>query len=718
MSLKRLVLMDVGNDANVWMNSDVANDSKARTNETTTLPWSRNGHQVATYEDDQALLSGWYRVVSWFLSFTLSEPQDALFLRKLQPGTSLLDAMDLYFQFEPRMFLMYLIGVVYSIMGIFGCAAYVYLRRQGRRDGDRPQDLSYNVTAPLQLSTAVQALVMSCIMLGYVIMLISVSEINKVSTKNGHAVYINQVRQYIENASKSIQLNCVRRKDTFDELYNTMLYDFDTEMYEYALRIVEYQTRDVPESRVVSALQLMNNVRPLRHQNNLSLASQSAVPRTKEEVRQFITRLVVQRIHAVHNSTFIEAAALAHETSLILERFMEILKYDSKMTIQGIIHMGDEISEVTIPNILSSFEIKSVYYAAATTGLFTVLLIMAAGYTGLMMIISVAMSFPISSALMFVTSSVMILATTVTIYVCNPYSKIIHGEADVTHVALLDDTMSYLWPEQKRGKWFGKFLAGTVLEKCNGGRLFDVILDDFDDAINNFINRTNIIQHLLASLTVDPRQILQGDPPQKPQVYYENMKMLIWDDLDDVRGHMLEGFINKLMHSISQRDLHPVNPHCYAAYEGYAMALRLVCSGMIRNANAFWTSLGLCLWLLLLMGIVTDNASKFFIRPSRSSEVDVEVGDDRRDGNDSRCRNKESNRKHQRDRHHDTSDAPSRDCHVAGEPILLSRPMDEEEEEDTCTRPLEHREPLFLVVEEEEEGEYFSHPSHWFCYLL
>ncbi|XP_064469576.1 uncharacterized protein LOC135384300 [Ornithodoros turicata] len=105
--------------------------------------------------------------------------------------------------------------------------------------------------------------------------------------------------------------------------------------------------------------------------------------------------------------------------------------------------------------------------------------------------------------------------------------------------------MSYLWPEQKRGKWFGKFLAGTVLEKCNGGRLFDVILDDFDDAINNFINRTNIIQHLLASLTVDPRQILQGDPPQKPLVYYENMKMLIWDDLDDVRGHVGLGLFSK-----------------------------------------------------------------------------------------------------------------------------------------------------------------------------
>ncbi|XP_064469575.1 uncharacterized protein LOC135384299 [Ornithodoros turicata] len=139
----------------------------------------------------------------------------------------------------------------------------------------------------------------------------------------------------------------------------------------------------------------------------------------------------------MYNTLTCEAATLAHETSLILERFMEILKYDSKMTIQGIIHMGDEISEVTIPNILSSFEIKSVYYAAATTGLFTVLLIMygtsflmglmcynnpeapgcsrASGYTGLMMIISVAMSFPISSALMFVTSSVMILATTVTI---------------------------------------------------------------------------------------------------------------------------------------------------------------------------------------------------------------------------------------------------------------------------------------------------------------
>ncbi|KAH7969695.1 hypothetical protein HPB52_021577 [Rhipicephalus sanguineus] len=84
-------------------------------------------------------------------------------------------------------------------------------------------------------------------------------------------------------------------------------------------------------------------------------------------------------------------------------------------------------------------------------------------YAGLAMLLAVVLSFPICSVLMLVTVSVMLVALTLTNYVCRPYENIIYDTADITQISLLDDTMRVIWPRERRGKWFGNFLAGSTL---------------------------------------------------------------------------------------------------------------------------------------------------------------------------------------------------------------------------------------------------------------
>ncbi|XP_077560604.1 uncharacterized protein LOC144175396 [Haemaphysalis longicornis] len=56
------------------------------------------------------------------------------------------------------------------------------------------------------------------------------------------------------------------------------------------------------------------------------------------------------------------------------------------------------------------------------------------------------------------------------------------------------------------------------------------------------------------------------------------------------------------------------NPPCFAAYKGYEDALGLLCRGIIRNVNAFWTALGFCLWMFMVLGCVSHFLSKYFLR--------------------------------------------------------------------------------------------------------
>ncbi|KAL1486744.1 hypothetical protein MTO96_046836 [Rhipicephalus appendiculatus] len=60
-------------------------------------------------------------------------------------------------------------------------------------------------------------------------------------------------------------------------------------------------------------------------------------------------------------------------------------------------------------------------------------------YAGLAMLLAVVLSFPICSVLMLVTVAVMLVALTLTNYVCRPYENIIYDTADITQITLLDD---------------------------------------------------------------------------------------------------------------------------------------------------------------------------------------------------------------------------------------------------------------------------------------
>ncbi|XP_054926636.2 uncharacterized protein [Dermacentor andersoni] len=153
-------------------------------------------------------------------------------------------------------------------------------------------------------------------------------------------------------------------------------------------------------------------------------------------------------------------------------------------------------------------------------------------YAGLAMLLAVVLSFPICSILMLVTVSVMLVALTLTNYVCRPYDNIIYDTADITQTALLDDTMRVIWPRETRGKWFGKFLAGSTLTICNGGRMLEVIKGDYQDSVNTLVDLTKTIQQLLLSLTVDPRLIFSVDHPELP--FFAKMRGQLWDHVDKV----------------------------------------------------------------------------------------------------------------------------------------------------------------------------------------
>ncbi|KAH6935820.1 hypothetical protein HPB50_010311 [Hyalomma asiaticum] len=226
------------------------------------------------------------------------------------------------------------------------------------------------------------------------------------------------------------------------------------------------------------------------------------------------------------------------------------------------------------------------------------------------MLLAVVLSFPICSILMLVTVSLMPLALTLTNYVCRPYENIIYETADITHISLLDDTMRVIWPWNRRGKWFGNFLAGSTLTICNGGRMLEVIKGDYQDSVNTLAEQTFTVQQLLLSLTVDPRLIFSVDHPELK--FFEKMKSQLWDHVDKITEKFILWIlrdVNDLVHAE-----HAGNPPCFAAYKGYEKSLGILCRGIIRNVNAFWTALGFCLWMFLLLGTVSHFLSKYFLR--------------------------------------------------------------------------------------------------------
>ncbi|XP_064469309.1 uncharacterized protein LOC135383963 [Ornithodoros turicata] len=632
MALRHLLLMDSPQGGSGPDDpADLSNSS---------TPWNRHGGNVSAEKPHGSLLTGWNNIIAFFFRFALSNPRDALFLRQFTDETDVLDTLDLYFQFEPTLFVMYLCGIFYAIAGLICSVAYIQLRRRKYCGGDRTQDLSENMRCIVQIYNISFILTLGLVLLGIMLISASLVEMRRAYKAHGPNAYsdaITEVAEYIGNTSNSIQGNCHRRKDVFVDLEKAMTHDLEKELYNYSLKVVKYETRNLRRRSAhvsVSPTETSKNGSKVTRQTpRLELQT---LPTTKEGVQEYITSHIAKRISEVYSDTFNEAGRLAHQSIAELKSFVADMAEDARRTVEGIAHISDKIVQADQWNILRTLKDNSIIYVVTILLGLGVLFVLytgsfimgmfyyderlpptkrtdASNYAGLAMITAVVASFPICAVLMLVATAIMILSLTITNYACRPFSKLVYETPDIIQQTLLDDTLAYLWSQHNRGKWFGKFLAGTVLTKCHGGRLFDVIHDDFDVALIGFLNETENIQHLLVSLAIDPRMILGKDPPGgKPTVYYEDMKKILWDGLDDI----VDGFISEKMKSLVEqdKDLFQVNPYCFAAYEGYEKAFGVICNGIIRNVNAFWTALGCCLWMFLALGILAHNLSKYFLR--------------------------------------------------------------------------------------------------------
>lgn len=599
--------------------------------------WNRQGHGGA--KPRASVLSGWYRIMRLLINLILSDPRDALFLRKFTPETDMFDALDLFFQFEPRMFLLVLVGMSYTILGLGLTYGYIHLRRRKRCGGDRTQDLSENMRCILQLYTAGYIVVLALIILASVLMLGSLYEMGRAFRHGGESYkrYLDDVAQYIGNASQSIEHNCVTRKTTLVELHNTMLKEFENDLYDYAIKVVQFETKDVHRMAYQLHAQVERDDTIIaEEQPNEAYMIRQTLPSTIPEVQDYIAKHIATQIYVSYNSTFTEAARLARESILELESFIKDLKQDAQKTIKGVRLITNKILEADRWNVIGALRDKSIYYIGATLFSFGILLSLytggfiigmynyneslpptkrtnASNYAGFAMLTAVVISFPICSILMLATMAAMVLALTLAAYICRPYVRVVFKGAPLKFLSLLDDTHAYLWPQESRGKYFGQLLVGTVINKCKSGRLFDVIIGDFQTALIGFINQTENINDLLVSLAVDPNLIFGVTPPLgKPAQFYDEMQSRLWDDLDDIT----EGFVRKRIGWLVQSDqtLFHINPYCYAAYEGYLGAFGILCSGVIRNLNSFWLSLSFCLWLFLALAVLSHNLSKYFLR--------------------------------------------------------------------------------------------------------
>ncbi|XP_064480585.1 uncharacterized protein LOC135394058 isoform X5 [Ornithodoros turicata] len=552
MSLKDLAYMGrkVTWRPQLFAGYNLSNDSDA---------WNRKGQETLRRQDDDSLLSGWYDVISWFLNFILANPRDALFLRQFGGGVDMIEIMDKYFTYEPKVFVMYVTGFAYSILGLFGSVAYIQLRRRKRCGGDRTQDLTENMRCLLSVYTGIYILLLAGILMGSLLMMGSLFEMSRAIKSEGQVGFearIDEVGLYIKNASK---------------------------------------------------------------------------------LQENFTQLISERINEQYNATIVEAGHLSHSASSLLIRFNAFLQADANHTIRSMGAIPRRVQDADSWKVLDTLQNKSVYYVVVVLIAFIILFTMYTGafitgmfhhneflaptkrsnysnFAGLVMVGAIAISFPVCALLMVMTTVIMVLSVTLTNYVCLPYDKIVYGEADepIQQVSLLDDTFSVFWPEQERGKWFGKFLAGTTLWKCNGGRLFDVIHNDFDTGIHSFINKTENLHHLLSSLAVDPRRILDDPSPYIAQQDFDILKAMMWGHLENI----VERFGDEKVQQIRSRDLDMdvVNPPCFAAYKGYERGFRYACHGLIRNINAFWTALGFCVWMFTILAIVSHNLSKYFLR--------------------------------------------------------------------------------------------------------
>ncbi|KAL1416369.1 hypothetical protein MTO96_027997 [Rhipicephalus appendiculatus] len=531
---------------------------------------------------DESVLTGWYSVINWLLRFILADPIDASFLKKVSHA-DVIESMDLYVRYEPQVALLYALGMVFFAAGIVGSVLYPQMRRRRMCGGDRTQDLNENMRCILQLYTAAYIVVLACILLGAMLMLASIFELRQSSLRHNDefAVYIGAVQKFFRSMSVVAKQQQEANVNYLNELYRTMT--------------------DIGD-------------------NNPPVAESALLEgrlQTKEAAQEAMAQLIATSVSKTYNDSLFECRLFAKNGSDRIVKFCQAVVADAEKSLQSFVNVSSSLVKTDQLGVLSTLQHKSHWYIFLVLGSFLFLFLLytgsfimgmfhynedipptkrtdASNYAGTAMLFAIVLSFPVCAVLMLVTNTIMLVSLSVTNFACRPYEHIvITWPGSIVDVMVLDDTFDMFWPRDTRGRWFGKFLAGTTLQICRTGRVFDVIGGDYKLAVEGYGEY----------MTVAPPEI---------GTFYDDMKKKLWDKV----GDMVEGYIKSLARgALNMRtNLSKFNPDCFRAYDGYEQAVGFICEGIIRNVNSFWTSLAFCLYMFTLLGTLSHFISKYFLR--------------------------------------------------------------------------------------------------------
>ncbi|XP_077512977.1 uncharacterized protein LOC144124202 [Amblyomma americanum] len=346
--------------------------------------------------------------------------------------------------------------------------------------------------------------------------------------------------------------------------------------------------------------------------------------------------IIATQVGVVYNDSLFECRMFAKDGSDRIARFCQAVIDDIDKSSRSFVNLSSALVKSDELGILEALRSKGHWYVFLVLASFLFLFLLytgsfilgmfhynedipptkrtdASNYAGTAMLVAIVMSFPVCAALMLVTNTIMLLSLSITNFGCRPYENIVlNWPGRTVDVMVLDDAFDLFWPRQSRGRWFGRFLAGTTLQKCRDGRVFDVIGADYKLAVDGYDEFMDNLHHLMISITIDPRLIFPAAPPPAIANYYDSMKLALWDKV----GDMVEGYIKSLARGAMyiRSNLSKFNPECLPAYDGYERAIGYVCDGIIRNVNSFWTSLAFCLYMFTFLGTLSHFVSKYFLR--------------------------------------------------------------------------------------------------------
>ncbi|XP_065302301.1 uncharacterized protein [Dermacentor albipictus] len=514
--------------------------------------------------------------------------------------------------------------------GILGTVLYPQMRRRRMCGGDRTQDLTENMRCILQLYTAAYVIVLACILLGAMLMLASIFELRQSSLRHSKQfnVYVSAVENFLQSMATVAKEQQAANVNYLNELYRTME-DFSSYLKAHILPEIKAVT--TMSAGGVMKADISDNMPPVAE----SVLQQGSVA-TKEAAQDAMAELIATSVSKTYNDSLTECRLFAKNGSDRIASFCQAVVADTQKSLHSFVNLSGSLVKTDQLGVLATLQHKSHWYIFLVLGSFLFLFLLytgsfvmgmfhynedvpptkrtdASNYAGTAMLFAIVLSFPVCAALMLVTNTIMLVSLSITNFACRPYENIvISWPGRIVDVVVLDDTFDMFWPRKARGRWFGSFLAGTTLQKCRSGRVFDVIGGDYKLAVEGYSEYMDNLHHLMISITVDPRLIFPTTGPPEVGIFYEAMKTLLWDKV----GDMVEGYIKSLARGTLhiRTNLSKFNPDCLLAYDGYEQGIGFICEGIIRNVNSFWTSLGFCLYMFTLLGTLSHFISKYFLR--------------------------------------------------------------------------------------------------------